>query len=374
MASAGVTMNDPLARLMNLRSPPDAQGVSADPAHDCVLTPIGLLGGENARMAVEAGIGQWLAGGPIAFTAVNVSEGPPGETEIETRAVRDLARLRAPLLSSRLEALSLPRPPMGGLSWGRTRIAGLVDLSDENTTDTKLAIARGRMMAREGADTIAVTMSSAPIALGGEETERSRITTVAEGLSGEGIRVAVFTRNAEVMRAAARAGARMIGDTGGLEDDEIVGVAADLDLPIVVRPKREMGFRYTGENALVAVHQRLEAVIEMFDGAGVARSRLIVDPAIGTFHDPEANLALLGGLAAFHGLGCPIAIGPECAGLAGAVTGEPDPQRRRAGEIVVGMAAIDQGAQLIIAPNVIDVWQTAVALRSVRTAELGDLR
>jgi dihydropteroate synthase len=369
-----MTMNDPLARLMNLRSQPGALDVAERPLNDCVLCPLGLVAGEEAKKAVDGGLARWIAGGPIAFTAVAISEGPAEEAEVEYRSVRDLARLRDPLVSARLEAITIPRVPMGGLSWGRTRIAGLVDLSEEATCDVKLAISRGRMMAREGADTIAVTMSLAPGALGGEETERARVSDVVDGLAGEGIRVAAFTRNAEVMRAAAMAGARLLGDTGGLEDDEIVGVVADLTLPIIIRPKRDRGLGCTSENAVVSVHQQLEAVIEMFEGAGVARSRLIVDPAIGALGDPEANLAVLGSLAAFHGLGCPIAVGPGRAALVGAITGEPDPARRQAGEIVVTLAAMDQGVQLVVAPNVADVWQAAVAQRAARTGRLGDLR
>lgn len=369
-----MAMNDPLARLMNLRQQAAAPAEASLPGlSGCVIRPLGLVGGEDARRAVDAGLAYWLAGGPLAFTAVMVSDGTPGGADVETRTVRDFARLRDSRLSARLEALTAPRAPLGGLSWARTRIAGVVDLSAETTADPKFAVSRGRMMAREGADAVAVTMSDAAGARGGAESERDLVCEVVSGLSGEGIRVAVLTRSAEVMRDAAKAGARLLGDTGGLEDDEIVNVAADCGLPVLVRPMHQ-DRPGAPDEAVVAIHQRLEAVLDMFAGAGVPRGRLMVDPGIGALGEVQADLALLGGLAAFHGLGCPVAVGPDRAALVGAITGEPDPQRRGPGENVLTLAAMAQGVQLVLTRKVAEVWQLAVAQRAAQTGRLGDLR
>lgn len=361
---------------MNLR-PQTTSAVDADRTLGaCVVQPLGLIGGARAGAAVEAGVARWLSGGPLAFTAVAIFEGTPALHESEIRPVRDFLRVRDRIVSARLEELCAPRPPAGGLSWGRTRIFGLLDLSTEAARDTKLALARGRMMAREGADAVGVMMLAAGQTDGrtsaGEDTERQRIVPVIEALTGEGIRTAVFTRHAETMAQAANAGARILADTGGLEDDQMLHVVSGLGQPFIIRPKLEKNVVFSSKEAVFAVHQGLEKAIEICRGAGIARSRLLVDPGVGGAGEINADLALLGGLTAFHGLGCPLAVTADRSGFIGSMAGEPDPQRQGPGEIVVAVQAMAQGVQILLARHVSEAWQTAVVRRAVATGQIGD--
>ena len=363
-------MNDTVARLMNL-SPRAGLADNADRVlNACVVKPLGIIDGDQAREAVEGGLARWLAGGPLAFTAVAIVEGSVGEQEVEIRPVRDLARLRDRIISTRLEDLTGPRPPAGGLSWGRTRIVGMIDLSAETARDTKLAVARGLMMAREGADVVAIKMAAAP----GMETERQRIVPVTKDLTNQGIRTAVFSRHAETMVDAAAAGARFLADIGGLQDDEMLHAVSGLSVPFIIRPRLEKPVALTSKTAVYAVHQGLEQAIEICQGAGISRHRLVVDPGVGALGDADSDLALLGGLASFHGLGCPMILGADRSGLIGAMTGEPDPQRRAPGDIVVAVQAMAQGVQMLVAEDVTVAWQAAIARRAVAVGQTGDTR
>lgn len=337
-----------------------------------MVQPLGLVGGENAAAAVEAGLARWLAGGPLAFVSVLVSEGTPENPDVEIRPVRDFARVRDSIISTRLDEISSPRAPCGGLSWGRTQIIGLLDLSTDAARDTKLAVAWGRMLARDGADAVAITIKAEGRAPGGADTELERVIPVIDGLAGQGIRTAIFTRYAEVMLAAANAGARFLADTGGFFDDEMLPAVCGLTQPFIIRPKLEMNAKYDPRSAVMTVHQRLEDAIGTCLGAGIDRSRLIVDPGVGTLGDVRADMALLSGLSAIHGLGCPLAVAAGRTGLVGAMTGEPDPQRRGPGDIVLTMEAMAQGAQILVAQNVSEAWQAAVAHRAVATGRVGD--
>ncbi|VAW13553.1 hypothetical protein MNBD_ALPHA09-1748 [hydrothermal vent metagenome] len=371
-------MNDPVARLMNLRPQTNTAGDADQSLGDCIVQPVGLVGGAGARAAVEAGVARWLAGGPMAFTAVVIHEGTPGDFESEIRPVRDFTRFRDRIISARLEELSAPRAPAGGLSWGRTRIFGLLDLAAEAVRDTKLAVARGRMMAREGADAVGVAMLAPGRTDGAtsmaKDIERQRIVPVIEALTGEGIRTAVFTRHAETMAQAADAGARILADTGGLEDDQMLHVVSGLDQPFIIRPKLEKNVALPAQSAVFAVHQGLEKAIQICRGAGIAASRLVIDPGVGAAGEVNADLALLGGLTTFHGLGCPIAVTADRSGFVGSMAGEPDPQRQGPGEIVVAVQAMTQGAQILLARQVSDAWQTVVVRRAVTTGQLGDCK
>lgn len=340
------------------------------------MQPTGLIGGVEARAAVDAGVARWLAGGPSAFTTVTITEGVPPDCDIQTRPVRDFARVKDAVISTRLEALSSPRPPAGGLSWGRTRIIALLDLATEAARDTKLSVARGRMMAREGADAVGVMMLGERQADGrksaSKDTELQRIVPVIEALAGEGIRTAIFTRHAETMAQAASAGARILADTGGLRDDQMLHAVSGLKQPFIIRPKLDKNTVLPANEAIMAIHQGLEEAIQICRGAGIDRSRLVVDPDVGAIGEIDGDLAVLGGLAAFHGLGCPLAVAADRSGFVAAMSGEPDPGRHRSGEIVVAVQAMAQGAQILLARHVSEAWQTAVVGRAVATGLIGD--
>ncbi len=80
----------------------------------------------------------------------------------------------------------------------------------------------------------------------------------------------------------------------------------------------------------------LEDRVEVCVAAGIGRGRLIVDPGIGFGKNAAHNLAILGSLTLYHGIGCPFLLGISRKGLAGEEDRErppkeglPAPWRRR---------------------------------------------
>lgn len=387
-------MNDPVARLMNLRqlsgSGDADRQAKKDKTQDpngssgpqtCFIQPLGLVCGAQAKRAVEEKQALWLAGGPLAFMTATVSY---GDQPSEVRTVRELSSLKDRNIKSRLGQLTANRPPIGGLSLGRTRIVGLLDLTVSMARDTKLAVARGQMIAREGADAVAISMGDAPHS-DGEDGELKRVIPVVEGLIAKGIRTAVFSRHAGVMREAAAAGVRFLADTGDLADDEVLHVVSEVTQPLVIRPKAtkieakktdanktsDGGIKDAEARGALAVLEGLEETIEICQGAGIARNRLIVDPGLGATAAGNADIALLSDLASLHGLGCPILIGAERSRLVASLTGEPDPRRQDAGEVVVVDQLLAQGAQILVTSNVSQSWRLAMARRALDTGKIG---
>ena len=111
---------------------------------------------------------------------------------------------------------------------------------------------------------------------------------------------------------------------------------------------------------LVEVYLWLEERIAVAVDAGITRDRIIVDPGIGFGKNIAHNLELMNGLAAFHGLGCPLLVGASRKRTIGALHNEAPSDRRLGGSLALALKAAEQGAHLIRAH---DVYETVQALR-----------
>ena len=165
------------------------------------------------------------------------------------------------------------------------------------------------------------------------------------------------------MRAGLSAGACMINDVSGLlHDNQAVAVLAGETCPAVIMhwpdEKTHEGGSY--RDVLIEVYHWLADRIAAVEAAGIARSRLIVDPGIGFGKGVADNLALLNGLSLFHGLGCPVLVGASRKRFIGALAGEAPVSERLPGSLAVALKAAEQGAQLL---RVHDVVETVHALK-----------
>ena len=84
---------------------------------------------------------------------------------------------------------------------------------------------------------------------------------------------------------------------------------------------RTMQDKPTYDDVVLDVYDVLEARIAACERAGIARARLIVDPGIGFGKTLAHNLALLGSLSLFHGLGCGVLLGASRKSFIGQLTG-----------------------------------------------------
>jgi dihydropteroate synthase len=103
----------------------------------------------------------------------------------------------------------------------------------------------------------------------------------------------------------------------------------------------------------------LRARIRAAERAGIARSRLIVDPGLGFGKTPEHNLEILRRLGEFRSLGCPIAVGASRKRFIGRLLGRPV-DRRAWGTAATVAAAVLRGANIV---RVHDVAEMADVVR-----------
>jgi len=203
--------------------------------------------------------------------------------------------------------------------------------------------------------------------------EIARVIPVIEGMRAKtDARISVDTRNAEVMKRAVQAGADIVNDVSALmHDPRALEIVADSGLPVVLMhaqgDPRTMQDAPRYDHVLLDVFDFLEARIEACRRAGIAPSRLVIDPGIGFGKTIDHNLELMAGLSLFHGLGVPVLLGASRKRFIGTLTGVEAAAKRVNGSVGAALAAVGQGAQIIRVHDVkatreaLAVWLASVA-------------
>ena len=118
------------------------------------------------------------------------------------------------------------------------------------------------------------------------------------------------------------------------------------------------------DDVVAEVRAFLRSRVAACEAAGIARSRIAVDPGFGFGKSLEHNLALLAGLPALAADGLPVLAGLSRKRMIGALTGR-DGGERLAGSLAAAVVAARKGARIIRAH---DVRETVDALRVVAAA------
>lgn len=318
-----------------------------------------------------------LGAGPFGFVEVDVlHRGQPAE-----RLPADAARALYPELAGMLVRAEGARPAIAGLDLGKPRIMGIVNVTPDSFSDggrlpsAEAAVAHGLALAEAGADILDV---------GGESTrpgartvpvreELDRVLDVITGLAGQcATPISIDTRKAAVAQAALAAGARIVNDVSALSFDEDMALVAQgaegLCLMHALGPPQTMQDDPSYDHVLLDVYDALERRVGVAEAAGIARERLIVDPGIGFGKTLEHNLALIRGLALFHGLGAAVLVGASRKAFIGRLSGIDEAGQRVAGSVAAALAALGRGAQIV---RVHDVAETAEAMRVWQAIEGG---
>lgn len=337
------------------------------------LRPAGLMWGRDADEAVEAGIAGRIAGGPVAYSMVEMSFRHEALVSRTWRTYRDLSHSADAVIGNRLALIASARREVCGLDMTRPVLMGIVNVTPDSfsdggeTSDAETAVAHGKALAAAGAGILDVggestRPGSEPVSA---EEELRRVLPVITALADSGHVVSVDTRKAEVMRAARAAGARMINDVSALTFDEnALKCARESGGNVVLMhaqgDPRTMQKNPSYDDVALDVFDALEAWLVRCTDAGIDRSLLAADPGIGFGKTFQHNLELIQRLSLFHGLGVPLVFGASRKAFIGALTGEKVAGNRASGSAGAALSAVMQGAQII---RVHDVRQTREALQ-----------
>lgn len=203
-----------------------------------------------------------------------------------------------------------------------TGIWGIVNVTTDSFSDggryidPERAIAHGLALRDAGATVLDI---------GGESTrpgservdpavEEQRVLPVIQELSARGIPLSIDTLNASTAAAAVRAGARIVNDvSGGLADPGMLAAVAESGADFAIGhwrgPSDDMYARAEYRRASREVAGELRERVGEAAAAGIAPSRIILDPGIGFAKAGDQNWDVLRGLDDITALGHRVLIG-----------------------------------------------------------------
>jgi dihydropteroate synthase len=243
--------------------------------------------------------------------------------------------------------------------------------------DPGRAVEQGRRLAEEGADILDVGGESTRP--GAEEVsaeeECRRILPVIERLATElPVPVSVDTRRGSTAGRAIDAGASILNDVSGLRDPESRAVAARTGVPVVLMHMRgspgDMRSRpeYVHYDDLMSeVVAELGRSVAEAREAGIAPSRILLDPGIGFAKRAPESFEAIRRLPELAELGHPILVGPSRKSFLGQVVEGP-PKVRLSATLGVVLACVARGAHVV---RVHDVRPAAEAIRAFERATDG---
>ena len=211
-----------------------------------------------------------------------------------------------------------------------------------------------------------------------EEEELARLIPVINAFRKvSSLPVSVDTRKAIVARSALDAGADIINDISGLEDDpEMAAVCAERGAAVVLMHKKGIPLtmqdspRY--ENLALELHSWFRSAVERAEAAGIAGEKIFLDPGIGFGKNLADNLEIIrrvdyyARLAETNRKHYPVVVGLSRKSFIGEITGRP-PEERLSGTLAANGAAILGGVEIIRVHDVKehkDLAEVLFALRS----------
>ncbi len=222
-------------------------------------------------------------------------------------------------------------------------------------------------MVNAGADIIDIgAMSTAPYLktqiTEAEETERliQAVSTVAPYVA---VPISVDTQRAQPAQAALTAGARILNDVSGLKHDpRMAALVAQSESGLVLMASETTPRSGTPMRRITIA---LEESLHIAAQAGIPRERIVLDPGIGFFRQPdlpwdEWDCTALRELLSLRALGCPLLVSVSRKSFIGKILGHTNPADRLVGSLACAAIAVCNGAHIIRAH---DVKETVEAVR-----------
>ena len=201
-----------------------------------------------------------------------------------------------------------------------------------------------------------------------ETEELERVVNVVRLLAEQTeVPISIDTSKASVAEVAIDAGAEIINDVTGLEGDpRMPEVALKTDVGVCAMhmrgtPKTMLNaenLRY--ENLVEDVYGYLRSRYEGLESAGVAPSRICLDPGIGFAKSHQQNITLLAAVGRYHELGAPLLVGHSRKGFLAKILGDQDTDRTQA-TVGVSLALAAAGVQVLRVHDVLPVHQALVS-------------
>jgi len=257
------------------------------------------------------------------------------------------------------------------LDLDRPRVMGIVNLTPDSFSDggryldATAALRHAEQLVREGADILDLGAESSrpgaePLS---DDEEWRRLAPVLQELIGWQVPLSVDTYRLATMQRALALGVDILNDIWGFRQPGTLACAAASTCGVCVmhmhgEPQTMQRAPMDGE-VVPEVCNFLRARADALLQAGVASSRICIDPGIGFGKTVAQNFALLREQSALLSMGFPLLAAWSRKSSLGAVTGREVAQRL-VPSVTAAVLAVERGAHLV---RVHDVADTVAALQ-----------
>lgn len=224
-----------------------------------------------------------------------------------------------------------------------TRIAGILNMTEDSFSDggrwldPDRAFERALELVEQGADVIDLgAASSRPGAIPVPAPEEiRRLESVVDRLLAHGVPLSIDTFSAETQRWALARGVAWLNDVQGFPDPALDPELARTRCGLVVMHSVQRTGPATrvdtdADEVVRGIDAFFEERIARLEAAGVARSRIVLDPGMGFFlgRDPELSLRVLRRIPVLRArFGLPILVSVSRKSFLGQITGRPVGER-----------------------------------------------
>ncbi len=258
------------------------------------------------------------------------------------------------------------------------QVMGILNVTPDSFSDggkfnhLETALIHAEAMLKQGASLIDV---------GGESTrpgaadvpveqELERVIPVIEKITANlDVWVSVDTSKAQVMTAAAEAGAHLINDVRALQDEGALEAAAETRLPVCLMHMQ--GQPRTMQNSpkyadlLTDISAFFRQRVDECQAAGIGKEKIVLDPGFGFGKTVDHNFHLLSQFGFFTELGMPLLAGLSRKSMFGHLL-EREAQDRLAASLAGALLCAQQGAAII---RVHDVVETVDVIKVLEKAK-----
>ena len=263
-------------------------------------------------------------------------------------------------------------------------VMGILNITPDSFSDggqfasLEAAVSQAEQMLAAGVDIIDIGgESSRPGAPAvSVETELARVMPVLYALRDCGKPLSVDTWKPEVMRQALAAGADMINDIRGFQEEGALAVVRESDCGLCIMHMQNLprtmqaAPQYT--DVVAEVIQFLRQRADTLVAGGVDRARLSIDPGFGFGKTLAHNLALIQNLQRIADIvGLPLLAGVSRKSMIGEITGQPQ-GRRMAGSVAAALACAVNGARLLRVHDVAETIDALAVWRALAPGALSD--
>ncbi|MBN2326250.1 MAG: dihydropteroate synthase [Candidatus Omnitrophica bacterium] len=264
--------------------------------------------------------------------------------------------------------------------WGdRTLIMGIVNVTPDSFSDGGLFYDKGKAIEHayrliaDGADIIdaggASTRPGAdPVP---EEVELQRVLTVVQEIAGVGgYPVSIDTFSYEVAARCLEAGACVINDVTGLQNDlRLANLAAESGAGLILMhmrgTPRTMQSMTDYENLTEEIRSFFARQVKAARQIGVSDDQIVLDPGIGFSKTADQNLEIIQNLDKVRFDHFPLLLGPSRKSFIGKITGA-EPPHRLYGTIGAAAVGIMNGADIVRVHDVKENREAALVVDSIK--------